>query len=43
VLQASLVAGEQQILLSESLKPGIYFARIIRTNSPLSTIKLWVE
>jgi hypothetical protein len=43
VLQTSLTAGEQEIVLDDSLKPGMYFARVIRTNSPVSLIKLWVE
>jgi hypothetical protein len=43
VLKTSLAFGEQEIALNDSLKPGIYFARIAREGSNTTTIKLWVE
>lgn len=43
VLKADLVAGEQEIILDESVKEGMYFARIVRERNPVMMVKLWVE
>lgn len=43
VLKADLVAGEQEIVFDETIHSGIYFARIFRAGSPVTTVKLKIQ
>jgi hypothetical protein len=43
VLKTDLVAGEQEVVFDETTPKGIYFARIFREGSPVTTVKLKIQ